>query len=255
MRKEEETGRRFVFNDVRVMAYPRSGHTWIKGMTRLLMRRVCGDRTKRLRNLVMFKHDGGAVELWGPHRHRFSHRYVEDKRRYSTHRVIVLTRDPRDIVVSAWHLLSGRHGRQITLHDYVWHELGFPFIIRWMGDWARQRRVPREFHLLRYEDFLGDPVGQLRQLVEIAGLRNVPDDVYEDVVDVYSFANCRQDDQRNVTPWASQRLGRDLESVGEHALCVRRGRVGGWRGELSEADQRRTTDFMAKRLDPIYGYE
>jgi hypothetical protein len=237
MRKEEELGRRFVFNDVRVVAYPRSGHTWIKGMTRLLMRRVVGARTRCLRNLVMFKHDGGAVDLWGPHRHRVSHRYVEDKRRYSGHRVIVLTRDPRDIVISAWHLLSGRHGKQITLHDYVWHKFGFPFIIRWMGDWARQRGVPR------------------RRLVEIAGLRDVPDGIYEDVVDVYSFANCRRDDQENVMPWASRRLGRDLESVGEGALCARRGRVGGWRAEMSGSDRRWTTELMVQHLDPIYGYQ
>ena len=68
------------------------------------------------------------------------------KRRYAGRRVLLLVRDPRDVVVSL-HLQVTRRWKvdpTMTLDEFIWHPRGsFRTMIRYYNIWAQNRHVPQ----------------------------------------------------------------------------------------------------------------
>jgi hypothetical protein len=253
-RRHENAARKrglpYFFPDARFVSFPRSGRSWVKFMTQHVMLAL---GHKKFEGLVMFKHDGAGIHVAQKKKH-----YRRDKHKlYGSRRVVLLVRDPRDVVVSGYHLLRHRSYQERfqrwTLGEYLRHPRGLEFLVEWMNDWARQIHVPRDFLLLRYELFLEDAVAELRRLLQFLGL-SPPQMLIEEAVDLCSFESLRQHDREKLMPGIDREIGRKLDRKDEHAYAVRRGRAGNWREELDEGDQAWAAVYLMEHLDDVYWF-
>ncbi|NIW61013.1 MAG: sulfotransferase domain-containing protein, partial [Nitrospinaceae bacterium] len=64
-----------------------------------------------------------------------------------------------------------------SLREYVYEPVGgIKTILEFYNIWARNRHVPRDFLLVTYESLQGDPLGELRRVIDFLGLAGVGDE-------------------------------------------------------------------------------
>ena len=70
-----------------------------------------------------------------------------------------MVRDPRDVLVSSYFQKKKRRNKYNgELFDYVHEEVGsLESLLRFYNIWARNRHIPKDFLLVRYEDMHEDP--------------------------------------------------------------------------------------------------
>lgn len=241
----------FVFPDVRVVSFPRSGRSWIKFMSQHVML-ASGRRFQRKEGLAMFKHDGAGI-------HRANRRkyYEPDKRRlYKNKRVALVVREPLDVVVSSYHLLRNRlkqpRMKQWTVDEYVMQPRGLPFLVEWMNDWGAQVHVPKAFEVFQYESFLEDPSTELSRFVDWVGLKNVPQERIDNAVKAFSFDNMRRHDEKHLLPGIEQEIEQSLDPSDSSSFAVRRGVAGGWQQELRVETKEWAINHLRQNLHPYW---
>lgn len=236
--------------DARLVSYPRSGRSWLVFMLNDVHRRL------KLpgREMLMAKHDAAMV-----HRPDRLREYTASKRRlYGGRDVILLVRDPRDVVVSLYYMLTVRHarrpeGRRFARHslsEFLRSEHGLSFVVRFLNDWAAQRHVPRSFLEVRYEALCAHPLLELRRVMPFLGV-DASDRALGQAIKRYSFKSMQWYDRMRLLPEFG--LPR-REARRPEALSVRRGEPGAWREELSEADARWAADYLKARLDNHFSH-
>jgi hypothetical protein len=261
--------------DVYLLSYPKCGRTWVTlqigrvlqqhyglDVPNLLKLSVFGERIPEV-PLIRLTHDDQ------PHRKR-PHELSPTREKLAGKRVILMSRDPRDVVVSYYHHKSKRererdfwffqkqrretHSRfRGTLAEFLEVEIGgFDTLLRYYNIWEQNRGVPKEFMLLRYEDMQADPVRELRRVIDFLGLSAIPDAVLEEAVAYASFDNMQRIESGAEVRSFKLKPG----DVGDRdSYKVRRGRVGGYRDELTPEQIARLEAKMAASLTPFYGYE
>jgi hypothetical protein len=87
-----------------------------------------------------------------------------NKSEFAEGRVLVLTRDPRDILVSAHLHATKRKGNfKGTLSEYIRDpRFGIKKIVRFYQIWRQNKHVPTSYLEIDYEDLLMDTVGTLQ---------------------------------------------------------------------------------------------
>ncbi|MEO8485839.1 MAG: sulfotransferase domain-containing protein [Betaproteobacteria bacterium] len=227
--------------DTYILSYPKAGRTWL----RALVGKALVDRyglpaehlleTGTLTALaglprVGFYHDGAAMMerlSWGE--------LPADKSHYRSKRVLLLGRDVRDTLVSAYFQAT----RRIVLFEgpigaFVRDErFGVEKVLAFYRQWEAARAVPAAFAFMRYEAMHAQPVAALRSILEFLGASDVRDRVLDDAVSFARFETLRQAE-------ADDRFGNKMLSTASRAdpesFKVRRGKVGGFRDYLADDD-------------------
>jgi hypothetical protein len=248
------------------ISYPKSGRTWVRLM---LGKAICdhlqlelphqGDllRAETFSKLdarvpaLDISHDGSpflqtAAEL------------SRSKREYAGKSVILLARDPRDVVISSWfrrEKQAERHGNPFegSISEYLRHPIhGIEKIVEFMNLWAANRHVPARFLLMRYEDVIEEPGKELRRLLEFLGFGEVSEKVVGDAVDYGSFQNMQSLERDDTLQ--SNRL-RPVNSDDPNSTPkVRKGQPGGYVDDLDTSDIQFVDRVVAEKLDPWFGY-
>ncbi|HSQ69822.1 MAG TPA: sulfotransferase domain-containing protein [Steroidobacteraceae bacterium] len=244
--------------DVFLLSFPKAGRTWL----RVMLAKLLAEQFD-LRGLESERFDGRTVLPGGVPRILAKHdgspqkktagEIGADRREFAGCRVILLVRDPRDMAVSNYFQVTRREGSyQGDLSSYLREPRGsVDSMIRYYNVWARDRELPRDFMLLRYEDIHADPARELRRIASFIGLQQFGDDAIGRAVEHASFAAMKAREARrdaDGSPLAAGRSG-DLES-----FKTRRGKVGGYRDYLSDDDIAWLDRRIDRELDPFYGY-
>jgi hypothetical protein len=181
-----------------------------------------------------------------------------DKSRYGSRDVILLVRDPRDVVVSSFHQrtrrtgISGEPGFAGPVGEFIKHPVfGVENVVRFMNVWAKNRDIPRRFMRIRYEDMHEDPEHELKRSLEFLGVSSVSDDVLRRAVSESSFSKMRALETSDAlrTPRLQAQDPGD-----ENSYKVRRGLVGNYVNELNIDDKRYVDRVVADELDGYFGY-
>lgn len=173
-------------------------------------------------------------------------------------RVLLLVRDPRDLMVSLWHErvhrlpLTRRRVRPpapMTIGEMLRAERGgLRTIVEYYNAWARQRDVPEELLLVRYEHLIEDAALECGRMLRWLGVESAPGTV-EEAVRAARFDTLRRME-------TSGRLGYkpSAELLGNSdALIMRRGTPGGYRDAFGREDLEFAREVMGE-LDSWFGY-
>jgi hypothetical protein len=244
--------------DAFLLSFPKTGRTWLRVMLAELLATHYGRPEVAARATapridagpgaprVVVRHDGNP--------HKCTPQEIAGHRlEYAGCRVMLLVRDPRDAIVSNYFQVTRRdHWFEGDLSTYLrWPRGSLDSMLRYYDVWARQRDVPAGFLLLRYEDLRRDTVAALQLIAEFLGLRAVAAATIESAIACSSFDAMRGREIARTadgSPLAPGTAG-DPES-----FKTRKGKVGGYREYLRDADVDWVNARIDARLDPVYGY-
>jgi hypothetical protein len=170
--------------------------------------------------------------------------------------VVFLAREPRDVLVSAYFeatkrsfLFDGHIMFTGSLSEFVRSPVfGIRKVAAFYDIWARNRRVPRNFLLLRYEELCARPRDVLCELLRFIGAEAVGHEHLAKAVTYASFANMRRLERADVLRDARLRPGNPSDP---ESYKIRRGRVGGYVDYLSDADITYIDHEVAARGSPL----
>ena len=229
------------YADVYIVSFPKTGRTWLRA---LVGKALCdhyglppqhlletGTLTA-LANLQRadFYHDGSAM-IDG-----LSWRELDPtKAAYRGKRVLLLGRDVRDTLVSAYFQATRRIGAFAgPIAAFVRHErFGVEKVLAFYRQWDEARAVPDAFAFLRYEAMHADPAATLRSALAFLGAHEVPDRVIAGAVEFGRFDNLRRAEAED--RFHSHVLHTPSNADPE-AFKVRKGKVGGFRDYLAPDD-------------------
>ena len=227
--------------DCYFLSFPKAGRTWL----RALLGKALVDHfrlppedlleTEKLSaaaglGVAAFYHDGSAMLDLLPWQS-----LVADKSAYRDKRVLLIGRDARDTLVSAYFQASRRlQIIRAPIRDFVRDDrFGARKMATFYRQWEEARSVPRAFEFVRYESMHTDPAGVLRRTLAFLGVSDVTDATLDAAVAFARFDNLRkvESEGRYAGPILQAGSGADPES-----FKVRRGKVGGFRDYLADED-------------------
>lgn len=197
-----------------LVSFPKSGRTWLRTMVEYAVEREYGAAAKQ--GLWSFVHDDDP--FW-----RRPAELASRKTEFRYKRVILLTREPKDVLVSSFFHKRDRQGLWTgSLQEYLAQPIGgLETWVRYHEIWRAHAQEPLAFMEISYEELHADAVGQLQRVLAFLG-RPVPDETLAEAVRHASFERMQ---------------ARERESCGADAraesLKARKGLVGGHRDYLS----------------------
>lgn len=256
--------RRYAFLrcDAVLISFPKCGRTWLRLMIGRALALHFGlpfDRPDPLIDLeALTRSCPGISRVLVTHDDKPHRLAPEDLRRsksaYRRKKVILLVRDPRDVIVSLYFERT-RRDRDYpylgTLEEFVAEPVGgLESLLAFYSIWAAEREVPSTFLLVRYEDLHADPLRELRRVLEVLGVRDVPDGVVAEAVDGARFERMRAMEEQGEARSGKLRPGRAGDPT---SYKTREGKVGGHRLHLPK-EAVLAMDERIRTLPPLYGY-
>ena len=226
--------------DVIVVSYPKAGRTWHRVVLRkyletaFTLKKTHSISSRELSRslgipVVSYSHNGaGSRYAIGP-RHFLNASPVL----WRNHKVILLVREPRDVLVSGYfhdrHRLGSFTG---SLSEYIRHPYtGIEKLLVAHQRWSRYSRTVPAFLLQRYESFHGDIESSVTAMLDFLGIK-VEASALSQAIEFARFENMRRLETEGYFKSDAMRV------VGSEpdARKVREGRIGGYKEYMSEED-------------------
>jgi hypothetical protein len=260
-------------SDCAVVRHPKTGGTWLRVLiTRLYAARYGLPsqrvvRTDELHNIdsrvPVFLSSSGYLSWergWGD--------IVASDPVLREKKLLLLARHPGDIVVSWYIQFTKRTSffkREMMLAemsdpidrdnidrwDFIQHpEIGLPAIIDYYNYWHRNIEQLPDAMVVRYEDLRADTAVQLERIGRVLDADFTAEHV-ADAVDFASFEKLREKEQSGYFDNRSLTL---RNASDPETLKVRRGKVGGYRDDLTPEQSAWVEEQIESRLASAYGY-
>jgi hypothetical protein len=226
--------------DVYFLSYPKAGRTWLRALIgkalvdqfrlpeAMMLNTPALTRAAGL-PVAAFDHDGSGLRRGLPWQEM-----ATDRSFYRGKRVLLLGRDVRDNLVSAYFQATRRIGVfDGPISAFIRHDgYGAEKILAFYRIWQANRHVPAAFDFVRYEDLHRDAAGTLARAVAFLGA-DVPAATIHAAVEYCRFENMRKAE-------AEDRFGnhilRPARDVDPEAFKVRKGKVGNFAEYLAPGD-------------------
>ena len=255
--------------DIVVVSLPKSGRTWLRVMlSRFFQQRfnleadsVLGfDNFNKLNNAIpkiFFTHDNVLRDYSGR---------INTKQDFYGKKIILLTRDPRDVAVSGYHQWAHRMSEEKrklyygldtkdvnSIFEFVMNApYGIPYNIAFLNSWEKELGRISDILIVRYEDMRSAPQDTLSKILEFMNTAPQPHEI-DDVVTYADFKNMRKLEQKQAFQTSSQRLfAQDTNKP--NTLKTRRAKVGGFRDYFTEEQIAKIDNLIDKELSPSFGY-
>ena len=247
-----------------LLSFPKTGVTWLKFMlTQILTKaydlesHLTVDLNKLSKNNqqlpnIIWTHDDSHILGESGKLNDLEKIFIYGGRfRYRKNRVILLVRDPRDVVVSYYYQVTKRSDIPLKFHsisEFVRHKhYGIERIVRFYQIWSRNLWVPKNLLIIRYEDLLTDGPATLTKILNFIDVKNfdpaIVNQVYEE----------SQADKMRKLEIQGKVEGMRVFGTERNSLKVRRAQSGSYKDELSEDDIQYCNELMRK-LPSVYGY-
>jgi Sulfotransferase domain len=260
-RRKEKKHRKLDLADVVLVSHAKSGRTWLLTMLSRYFHLRYGTPANELVSGDNFKlHDSTIPSIFYTSGWEFGPR-VKVEELLSDKKVVLLYRDPRDVVVSWFHHMTHRMPAMERIYRLQGNSMPkeltvsvalkpewLPAVVHFMNEWLhRCRKLPRT-HIVSYESLRVEPETNLRRLLAFIGesptLRAV-----SEAASFGSFENMKTLERAGY--FATGRLGGGSEDP--NSFKVRRGRIGGY-VEHFGAHGAALDAFVESHLDPSFGY-
>jgi len=245
--------------EVCLLSYPKSGRTWLRAMIgRVLVEHFQLDvELAEMFNLMrLADHDARVPKIVVSHddnpQVKPVRRLERSKSRYRNGKVILLVRDPRDVIVSRFFQRWRKKDVDVETELPAWlfaEPSPFHSLLAWYNIWSEQRGVPRDFLLVRYEDLQADCIAELRRVIDFIGLTGVADEQLAAAVEFGKFDNLRQIEEQQVVPELTP-----AQPGQSRTYKTRRGKVGGYVDYFTPEQLAQLNQWMAEELRADFGY-
>jgi Sulfotransferase domain len=228
--------------DAFLVSFPKCGRTWLRVMLGIALGDHFGVRVRNLRRFTNAGVDHPSVpRVLATHddspQVKPAQQIIADKRAYRTTKVILLVRDPRDVVVSLYFHVTRRRRQRYdgSLSDFVRDPVGsLASLLAFYDAWSTQLGAGNVL-LVRYEDMHADPGRELRRVLEFLGVTDVTGSAIERAVTGASFERLQRVEREGT---AGTRALRTDTAHDPESYKVRRGKVGGYVDYLDAHDVR-----------------
>ena len=256
--------------DAVVVSYGKSGRTWLRAMLSRWFIRHHGLPTSRMMGFdnlhrldprvpkILFTHDNYIRSYTGN---------LDSKRDFYGKKVVLLVRHPADVAVSQYFqwkfrmrprkkALNGypEHGGELSVADFLLDpDVGVPGVVRFFNGWSAERASLPQLLVVRYEDLRRDTVKELARGLLFLG--EAPSEAeLADCVAFASIENMRKLEERAGGSWLAGSRMRPGDKANPDSFKVRRGKVGGWRDYVDDAQAVVIEALIERELRPGFGY-
>lgn len=211
------------YEDVVVVSYPKSGRTWLHVML------------DYLRIHCQYRHDSANV-MYMPDKE--FHINI-DRNFYKGKRIILLLRDPRDIMVSSYYQAIKRQDDVFdgSLSDFVRDpKLGIGKLVDYQNTWLHQQDHFDDFLVITYEEMKHDAEKTLTSIVQFLNAHHVKKWKIKRAVKLFRFENMKLMEKSSIL---KMRYGKPLKPgkvSDQNSFKVRKGKVKGYKDILSSKD-------------------
>lgn len=230
------------FDDVVVISYPKSGRTWLRVMLDFLD--------------IEIKYEHDAAKVLYDANNDFNKSDI-DVRKYSDKRVIYLIRDPRDVVVSSYFQAVNR--QQIfngTLSDFIRDEkFGIRKILLFQSEWLKNKDIPADFMLLKYESMYEQPEREFRKALDFLNARNISDKKIRNTVELFAFKNMQQFEKCGLFRMRYGRRLKPISADNTESYKVRKGKIHGFRDYMPDKDIEYCNECIKELDTGVYSQE
>ena len=189
----------------------------------------------------------------------------ESKKRYKGKRVILLVRDPRDVVVSSFYEMKNRahlfgenpyEERKAefdgSLTEFIYRDQGgFRTILRFYNIWAENMDMPDGLFLVRYENIVANPEKELRGVIDFLGLTWITDQTVAEAVEFASFDNMRRMEMEGEF---NSGILNPADRSNIDSYKTRKGKVQGYLESVPQAEIDFMNQQIRENLSPFFGY-
>lgn len=218
-------------DDVCLVAYPRSGGTWLRFLAGNLAHPDKPVTFANLESAVPSIYHSPDWLLLRAARPRIlkSHEAF-----YARHqRVIYIVRDPRDVAVSYYHYVIKYRElpEDYPMADYIPRFMREDFEAQFgpwndhVLSWLKMRQGQPDFLFLRYEDLLADPMTELGRVADFMGITATKSRLRR-AINLSSSDHMRQLERKQSRQWSGTRKSR------QDMFFVRSAKSGAWKQEL-----------------------
>ena len=239
--------------DIYIVSYPKCGRTWLRVMLQKYAEFI-GHTQKEFNDrsiisiadnlAVKFEHDLGN---WVPAPPKLEN-VVFNKKKFKGKRVIFLVRDPRDVLVSSWYHLKFRENiYRKDLSSFVKDDLtGLEKVVKFFNMWVENKSSLGKFLMLTYEDLHSNSISNFRKMLEFMEI-DLDMEASEKAVEESRFDKMKKMESRGSLnePWMKP----GAKSLGE-SMKVRKGKIGGFKKELSRKDIDHINVVIKEKLHP-----
>lgn len=250
--------------DVVILRYPKSGVTWLRVMISNAYRKRLNLSDKELVGRSDFHMARPGLPNIFVSMDNFGVPKEELERRMAGKKIVLLVRDPRDVVISHYFAFVKRSSEierlSYRVPDSVEADGPFAFainpdcgmikIIEFMNYWSAAVRRHPEALMVRYEDIRANTEEQFA-----AVMKHIQPDVTADEIHTAVLAG---DFERMKQKEAQGKFGLAILNPGaegdSESFKVRRGKVGGYADYLTPEQKVVLDDMVKLKLDPALGY-
>jgi hypothetical protein len=228
-------------HDVFLVSFPKCGRTWHRVLVGYYLARLTNSDVKTAPNVSTLSKAAGVKRLCYTHNgsspmHRLppAHDLVANPREWRGKDVVLLVRDPRDVLVSAYFHMNRRERMfDGSISEFLrTPAMGVEKLVSAWSRWHRNRHLAASFSVTSYEAMHRDPRGALLSALRTLGIDRIDDSLVSEAVEFASFGNLRRLEASNY--FQSREL---INETGDaEAAKVRQGKVGSYRSVLSPED-------------------
>lgn len=242
--------------DAYILSYPKSGRTWLRTMLGTMASsqfELDVQNPMEVQNFWKLSREIPNIGIThdGSPNFQYGYEVETDKSRYRSKKVLLLTRDPRDVLVSYYFDAKNRMKViDCDISTYIREEKGsIDAIVAYYNAWAQARTIPRDFLSVSYGDMHRDPKKVVRDCAAFLGLPAPSEELLDLVVEKASFSSMRNAELND--RFNHQRL-RPADPQNPESFKVRRGKMGGYVDYLSRDDIAYVDDYIDRNLDPFF---
>jgi hypothetical protein len=248
-------------SDVLVLSVGKSGRTWLRVLLNKYIS-LAYDIPFGLEDLNRHDHRVPSIffthELWeyfgkANFYQKVLGKYIVPTSVLRTKKVILLYRDPRDVLVSLYFHLTRRadKNRQLRIVDLMKdRKFGIHRIVQVLNCWRKRLENHPECFWLSYENMKNDTVGMLQGVIEFIGFEKNREELIREAVAFSEFENMQKMEAKGVF---KSKILQPGDPSDPDSFKVRKGKVGGYVKHFS----REEICFLNKaivELDSFYPY-
>jgi hypothetical protein len=199
-----------------------------------------------------------------------------NKSMYRHQKILLLVRDPRDILVSSFFEKTKRKPAKRsekprfsgTINEFVWQDIGgIDTIISFYNNWLKNRDIPDEFKLIRYEDLRKNTRETFIDVLNYIGLSDIDEKHLDEVLELGKIEKMRKMEAQSARgAHNSRRTDPNIESAfmtrafqpsdpnDPETFKVRKGKIGGYVDYLGKDEIAYLDKKISEGLDPEFGY-